>query len=133
MEILLVLIVALIVFGPKRLPELGRSVGKGLKEFKGSVSETGNAFQATVADKHDDAIALYRQIQGQGPHFAPFALMNIAALEERANKPQEAAESYKQLINGFPQFPFAAEAKHRLSLLVEDADAYLKQSAEPKP
>ena len=57
MEILLVLIVALIVFGPKRLPELGRSVGKGLKEFKGSVSETGNAFQATVADKHDDAPA----------------------------------------------------------------------------
>lgn len=91
------------------------------------------ADQLADANNLPDAIALYRQIQGQGPHFAPFALMNIAALEERANKPQEAAESYKQLINGFPQFPFTAEAKHRLSLLVEDADAYLKQSAEPKP
>lgn len=38
MELLVVLIIALIVFGPKRLPELGRSLGKGIREFKGSVS-----------------------------------------------------------------------------------------------
>ena len=38
MEILVVLIIALVVFGPKRLPELGRSVGKGIREFRGSVS-----------------------------------------------------------------------------------------------
>ncbi len=38
MEILVVLIIALIVFGPKRIPELGRSLGKGIREFKGSVT-----------------------------------------------------------------------------------------------
>ncbi|MCB0870329.1 MAG: twin-arginine translocase TatA/TatE family subunit [Solirubrobacterales bacterium] len=38
MEIMIVLILALVVFGPKKLPELGRSVGNGLKEFKGSLS-----------------------------------------------------------------------------------------------
>jgi sec-independent protein translocase protein TatA len=38
MEILIVLIIALVVFGPKRLPELGKSVGKGIREFRGSVS-----------------------------------------------------------------------------------------------
>jgi sec-independent protein translocase protein TatA len=38
MEIILVLIVALIVFGPKKLPELGKSLGKGINEFKGSIS-----------------------------------------------------------------------------------------------
>ncbi len=37
-EILIVLVIALIVFGPKRLPELGRSLGKGINEFKSSVS-----------------------------------------------------------------------------------------------
>ena len=37
-ELAIVLIIALIVFGPKRLPELGRSLGKGIREFKGSVS-----------------------------------------------------------------------------------------------
>ena len=38
MEIMIVLVIALVVFGPKRLPELGKSVGKGIREFKGSVS-----------------------------------------------------------------------------------------------
>lgn len=37
-ELAIVLIIALIVFGPKRLPELGRSLGKGIREFRGSVS-----------------------------------------------------------------------------------------------
>lgn len=38
MEIGIVLIIALIVFGPKKLPELGQSLGKGIREFKGSIS-----------------------------------------------------------------------------------------------
>ena len=38
MEIVLILIVALVIFGPKRLPELGRSAGKGIREFKNSVT-----------------------------------------------------------------------------------------------
>jgi sec-independent protein translocase protein TatA len=38
LELAIVLIIALIVFGPKRLPELGRSLGHGLREFKDSIS-----------------------------------------------------------------------------------------------
>jgi sec-independent protein translocase protein TatA len=37
-EILLILLVVLIVFGPKRLPEMGRSLGRGMREFKDSIS-----------------------------------------------------------------------------------------------
>jgi sec-independent protein translocase protein TatA len=37
LEIIVVLIIALVVFGPKRLPELGRSLGKGIREFRGSI------------------------------------------------------------------------------------------------
>jgi sec-independent protein translocase protein TatA len=40
-ELLLLGLVALLVFGPKRLPEMGRSLGRGMREFKDSV--TGNA------------------------------------------------------------------------------------------
>jgi len=40
-EILLVLLVLLLVFGPKRLPGMGRSLGRGMREFKESVTDTG--------------------------------------------------------------------------------------------
>ena len=38
LELAIVLVIALIIFGPKKLPELGRSMGRGIREFKGSLS-----------------------------------------------------------------------------------------------
>lgn len=38
MEVILVLVIALIILGPKKLPEAGRSIGKGMREFKDSIS-----------------------------------------------------------------------------------------------
>lgn len=37
-EVLILLLVVLLVFGPKRLPEMGRSLGRGMREFKDSIS-----------------------------------------------------------------------------------------------
>ena len=37
-ELLIVLVIALIVLGPKKLPEVGRSLGNGMREFKDSIS-----------------------------------------------------------------------------------------------
>ena len=37
-QIAIVLVIALIVFGPKRLPELGKSLGSGMREFKDSIT-----------------------------------------------------------------------------------------------
>ncbi len=39
LEIAMVLVLALIVFGPKRLPDLGRSLGQGMREFKTSLTD----------------------------------------------------------------------------------------------
>jgi sec-independent protein translocase protein TatA len=38
LEIIVVLVIVLIIFGPKRLPDLGRSLGRGMREFKDSVT-----------------------------------------------------------------------------------------------
>jgi sec-independent protein translocase protein TatA len=40
-ELLLLGLVVLLVFGPKRLPEMGRSMGRGMREFKDSISGSG--------------------------------------------------------------------------------------------
>ncbi len=50
MEIGIVLIIALVVFGPKRLPDLGHSLGKGIREFKGSVTGESDDAPAQVAE-----------------------------------------------------------------------------------
>ncbi|HEX6466700.1 MAG TPA: twin-arginine translocase TatA/TatE family subunit [Terriglobales bacterium] len=46
-EMIFLFILALIIFGPKRLPEIGRQIGKGLAEFKRASSE----FQAQIHDE----------------------------------------------------------------------------------
>ena len=38
MELVIVLVIALIVLGPKRLPDAGKSLGRGFREFKGAIS-----------------------------------------------------------------------------------------------
>ena len=54
LELVVVLIIALVVFGPKRLPELGGSLGKGIREFRTSV---------TGGDKDEPEAAELRQPQ----------------------------------------------------------------------
>jgi sec-independent protein translocase protein TatA len=38
LELAIVLVIALIIFGPRKLPELGRSAGRGIREFKSSLT-----------------------------------------------------------------------------------------------
>ena len=54
-EILLVLIVALLLFGPQKLPELGRSLARALKEFKRASSELQETIEREVEDLKKDA------------------------------------------------------------------------------
>jgi sec-independent protein translocase protein TatA len=56
LEIGIVLIIALIVFGPKRLPELGNGLGRGLREFKETVTgeKKGDAPESLAASQKND-------------------------------------------------------------------------------
>ena len=62
LELAIVLIIALVIFGPKRLPELGRSMGRGIREFKSSISgndddeESPKPAQIEGADKPDEPV-----------------------------------------------------------------------------
>ena len=50
--IVVILIVLLLVFGPKRLPEMGRSLGRGMREFKDSI--TGSGIGSALDDDDDE-------------------------------------------------------------------------------
>lgn len=57
MEIAVILGLALLIFGPKRLPELGRSLGSGMREFKRSI---------TGGDGGDDDVTLGSESEAEG-------------------------------------------------------------------
>lgn len=59
-EILLILVVVLLVFGAKRLPEIGASFGKGIREFKRSISDATDAVGGT-----DDRAPTTRQLDNR--------------------------------------------------------------------
>jgi sec-independent protein translocase protein TatA len=64
-ELIIVLVVALIVFGPKRLPEVGNAVGKGLREFRKATSEIEDAVL------HHDEPEAFEDDDDTFPHYAP--------------------------------------------------------------
>ncbi|HEY3369097.1 MAG TPA: twin-arginine translocase TatA/TatE family subunit [Symbiobacteriaceae bacterium] len=50
-EILLILVAVLLIFGPSKLPALGKSIGEGMREFKKSISGTGESAEQKEPEK----------------------------------------------------------------------------------
>ncbi len=49
-ELILIFIIALLVFGPRKLPELGRALGKGISEFRKATSDLKDTLEREIAD-----------------------------------------------------------------------------------
>lgn len=70
-EILLILVVVLLLFGARRLPEIGASFGKGIREFKRSLSDVTDAVNqpmppdASQGQRHIDAAAQQAPTSGE--------------------------------------------------------------------
>ena len=66
-ELVVIFIVALLVFGPKRLPELGRSLGRGINEFRRASSDLKSSIQREIESAEVDS-ALSAAKPAQSPH-----------------------------------------------------------------
>src|SRR5207247_11469000 len=65
-EMLVIFIVALLVFGPKKLPELGKSLGKGIREFKKATEELKSSWEDQVKDISTPLNDVKRDIHNMG-------------------------------------------------------------------
>ena len=57
LEIVIILVIVLVIFGPKRLPDLGRSLGRGMREFKDSVTGKDNELPEGTVEKPEPTTA----------------------------------------------------------------------------
>jgi sec-independent protein translocase protein TatA len=82
-EILILLLIVLLIFGPKKLPELGRSLGRGMREFKDSIT-----------GKDDDKQLEERNVEQAAP-VAPVSTTTATTADEEARaqaaKPADAS------------------------------------------
>lgn len=52
-ELIIILVIALIIFGPRKLPELGKSLGKSINEFKKASTELQNTLEKEIQIEED--------------------------------------------------------------------------------
>lgn len=77
-ELIIVLVIALLIFGPKKLPEMGSSIGKSIKEFKRGMSE----LTAAKEDEKEAAAAKLEAIERE------IAAKKAAANAQEASQPE---------------------------------------------
>lgn len=56
-EILVILVIVLLLFGAKRIPEIAGSMGKGIREFKKNINDAGNTLRDGVNDRPADRLS----------------------------------------------------------------------------
>ena len=74
-ELIIIFVIALIIFGPRKLPELGRSLGRSLNEFKKASNDLQNTLEQEIKleeqKEKDVAAASARKAESEGPAVTP--------------------------------------------------------------
>lgn len=70
-EMILIMVVALLIFGPKKLPEIGRSLGKAIRGFQEASKEFENEFKKE-AQQLEESVKMHAQLEeGKSPQTVP--------------------------------------------------------------
>ena len=126
LELLVVLAVALIVVGPERLPELARSVGRVLRQFREVQDEVRNMVSSGVDDDIRDAAAEFRKVTG-----------SITRTTDVKGAVRRVERSIQEATDPSPKRPSAADDEAGeaggppADRLVEDAAADPESAARP--
>ncbi|MBI4240781.1 MAG: twin-arginine translocase subunit TatB [Candidatus Rokubacteria bacterium] len=133
-ELLLILVIALLVFGPKRLPELGRAVGRAMREFRRASEEFRSTIETNLQINEPDYVS---------PPVAPVAAEppSPAAAEALASPAPDTAASPPAPGDAVSAEPYLAQRGARLfhsrectwtGRIAEVERVYFKRAAEAR-
>src|SRR5215813_2343965 len=90
-EMLMIFVIALLVFGPKKLPELGKSLGKGIREFKKATEELKSNWEDHVKDIAEPLNDMKRDIHSMGQSIKTDVYNHMEKAIEAPQPKEEAA------------------------------------------
>src|SRR5580765_4346016 len=91
-EMLVIFIVALLVFGPKKLPELGKSLGKGIREFRKATNELKATWEDQVKDIQAPLNDVKRDMHAMGQDLKSDLYKHLEEPTQSVQQPVAAAE-----------------------------------------
>jgi TatA/E family protein of Tat protein translocase len=96
-EMLMIFVIALLVFGPKKLPELGKSLGKGIREFKKATEELKSNWEDQVKDITQPLNDVKQDIHSMGQNLKTdlYKHLDTSAQPEAAQPTTQVAETHE--------------------------------------
>ena len=88
-EMLVIFVVALLVFGPKKLPELGKSLGKGIREFRKATNELKSTWEDQVRDIEAPLSDVKKDLNAMGQDLKTDLYTSVEEPEHSASVPTE--------------------------------------------
>jgi Tat protein translocase TatB subunit len=96
LELMVILVIALVVVGPKRLPEVGRTIGKSLREFRRATDEVKQSFDFNLEDDFEpDHQATARHVETL-PDEDEFPARHVEPLPESDELPGERFDGFEE-------------------------------------
>jgi TatA/E family protein of Tat protein translocase len=95
-ELMIIFLIALLVFGPKKLPELGKSLGKGLKEFRRATDDLKSTWQEQMKDVERSVEEVKTTVNEAANEIKPELDFNSQLTTPAATKPAATTESAKE-------------------------------------
>jgi len=114
-HMIIIFIVVLVVFGPQKLPELARGLGKLMAEFRKASGDFKNAFEQEMRDLERQAMLAERKKQAEAAAASPTVPATLATPEGAETTPTETPTSEDTRLTEAPVVTPVAEAVPRSS------------------
>ena len=128
-EMMLIFLVALVLFGPKKLPELGRLLGKGLTEYRRAKSELKSTFETHLRELEREANLDKALKETTSPYSSPSSIASNTTYDEYGHEPNYSEpEPYSGTVSSEPDSSPSATAS---ATATQDAEAYRDTPSTP--
>jgi sec-independent protein translocase protein TatA len=129
-EMMLIFVVALLLFGPKKLPELGRLLGKGLTEFRRAKNELKSTFETHLRELEREANVNDSLKNSTYPYSSPTSAAHTYDESGHYEPSYSSPSPYEETASSTPPSPTSSTAS---ATATQDAEAYPETSSSAAP